>query len=283
MAHITLWLFLILLLIVVMIIPYKMSAAVEMFQAACDCDNLNNQVNKLQGDVLNYQQRAADANQKCENDKIQIQNQYSSERTKLTTDAANAKADQVEKDQKILLLKIDVDKCEKSRRSVIDENEKLRADYKAMLEALTRTIDFAQTCQVSTEKQRTTLADATVLLAKSSSHLANVSNRTGDLINRYVNECYKYNTPSSSMYSSEREKERKEVVDKLTPLVGDETIRESDIIAASSDGKYKIMKTMTVEAINKMTFDINADSKLEAYEKKKLTEAMQKVVTLPAK
>lgn len=272
MAHITLWLFLILLLIVVMIIPYKMSIAIEMFQ---DCEA---QINKLQGDVFNYQQRAADANQKCENDKIQIQSQFSSERTKLTTDAANAKADQVEKDQKILLLKIDVDKCEKSRRSVIDENEKLRADYKAMLEALTRTIDFAQTCQVSTEKQRVTLSDATVLLANSSSHLSNVSNRTGDLLNRYMNECYRYNTPSGYLYSSERERERKEVVDKLTPLVGDETIRESDIIASSSDGKYKITKTMTSEAVNKMTTDITGDKKLESYEKKKLIESLQKVV-----
>lgn len=280
MAHITLWLFLILLLIVVMIIPYKMSKATEMFQAACDCDNLNNQVNKLQGDVLNYQQRAADGTQKCENDKIQIQTQFSSERTKLTTDSANAKADQAEKDQKILLLKIDVDKCEKSRRSVIDENEKLRLDYKAMLQALTTTIDFAQTCQVSTEKQRATLADSTVLLANSSSHLANVSNRTTDLINRYVNECYRYNSPSGLMYSNEREKEKKDVIDKLTPLVGAETIRESDIIAASSNGKHKILKTMTPEAINKLIGDITADPQLQEYEKRKLSDAVQKVVPL---
>lgn len=272
MSHITLWLFLIILLCVIVFVPYKLKI-LEDFQASCNCDDLNNQINKLQGDVMNYQQRASETQQKCESDKNQIQAQTSAERTKLTSDTANAKVEVQEKDQKIKDLKIEVDKLERSKVSLMDENKQLRDDYKIIYNSLTKTIDYAQTCHTNVDKQRVTLAESTNQLNNSSSFLSNIADKNLELVNRYVNECYKYN--SSSMNKSDLEKERQTVVKGLTPEKTTTNLQNSKLLLSSSDNKYKIYKDMTKEQINLMMQDITADKSLSSYEKNKLLEYLK--------
>jgi hypothetical protein len=243
----------------------------EDFASSCDCDALNNQINKLQGDVMNYQQRAADTAQKCENDKTQIQNQNSSEKVKLTQDAGNAKMEAQEKTQKISDLQVENEKLQRTKVSLMDENQKLREDYRTIYTALTKTIDFAQTCQTNSDRQRVTLAESSSQLANSSSYMANMANRTSELINRYVSECYRY----TSSYPNDRAQEKQKVIDSLTPSEGTYSVKESDILLASSDGKYKITKQMTSDQINVMVSDISNDKKIEQYEKKKLIDYLK--------
>lgn len=290
-----------LLLTIILFLPYTTCGRmkitnnkIENFQE-CNCSDLNNKITKLEGDVLNYQQRSQESNSKCEDDKSKLQNQNSQERTKMVQESAKKDQDLIKTEERARALTLDLEKCETSRRAIVAENEKLREDYKITLQALTNMTENAQSCQISLDKTTKAFVNATSDFAQINKDFTQSADYFNQLSGKHTalyQDCYNksfYGWSGVQNVSTYSERDRlvaeKDKQFNVNPpqKVSRMSLDNNELLMSSANGKYKIYQKMTRDDINKMIMEILDDNGIIKIEKDKLTTILKSLSPIEVK